>query len=84
MFSLTFIQYELWNQMRRPLLATGKKGNLRHFCIGFTFQTWMSIVKSQGNGGVVSVPVRDQLIELTDSILRFAGLVWPIPKISSV
>lgn len=70
MFSLTFIQYELCDQMRCPLLAT--------------FQTWMSMVKSQGNGGVVSVPVRDQLTGPTDSILHFAGLIWPIPKISSV
>lgn len=84
MFSLTFIQYELCDQMRCPLLATVKKGSLRHFCIGFTFQTWMSMVKSQGNGGVVSVPVRDQLTGPTDSILHFAGLIWPIPKISSV
>lgn len=82
MSSLTFIQYELCNQMRCPLLATVKIGRLRHFCIGFTVQTWMSMVKSQGNGGVV--PVIDQLTGPIDSILHFAGLIWPIPKISSV
>lgn len=73
-------------QTQDPLLWSLQKkyGGLRHFCIGFTFQTWMSMVKSQGNGGVVSVPVRDQLTGPTDSILHFAGLIWPIPKISSV